>query len=214
MKYKKIKVNKETIIVVGDIHEHEPQFDEIVELFKPNENKILVSLGDIYGKGFGTNSAESIINKLILLNKNKASYTICGNYDYKQVRKAYRDDINMSEQLLWIDAQPWSISFEWPNGKILLVLHGGVTKKHTHDDLNNSDIMYIKNWHEEYDGRFGYICAGHDAQKDGVAKFYKYSCNIDTACYYTGVLTCQEFNESGLGTKFVSSGVPYDFRNI
>lgn len=53
-------------------------------------------------------------------------------------------------------------------------------------------------WHEVYDGRFGYIASGHEPQKDGVVKYYNYSCNLDTACYVTGVLSCQIFNDNGL----------------
>lgn len=61
-------------------------------------------------------------------------------------------------------------------------------------------------WHEKYDGRFGYIAAGHQPQKDGKAKFYNYSCNLDSACYATGVLSCQLFNEKGLGEFFTIDG--------
>lgn len=61
-------------------------------------------------------------------------------------------------------------------------------------------------WHETYDGRFGYIAAGHDAQHDGVPKFYKYSCNLDTACYSTGNLTCQIFGSDGLEQLIMVKG--------
>ena len=54
-----------------------------------------------------------------------------------------------------------------------------------------------KSWHELYDGRFGYIISGHEAQRDGVPKFYNYSCNIDTACYNTGKLTAMVYGENG-----------------
>ena len=52
-------------------------------------------------------------------------------------------------------------------------------------------------WHELYDGRFGYIAAGHHPQINGQPKMYNYSCNLDTACYHTGVLTGRIFNYKG-----------------
>lgn len=61
-------------------------------------------------------------------------------------------------------------------------------------------------WHKSYDGRFGYIISGHDAQKDGVPKFYNYSCNIDTSVYTTGVMTAQVFSEHGKDQLIMVSG--------
>lgn len=52
-------------------------------------------------------------------------------------------------------------------------------------------------WGEFYTGKYGYICAGHDAQKDGIPKFWPHCCNIDTAVYHTGILTAQVFSEFG-----------------
>lgn len=242
MKHKTIKLKENTILgVIGDIHEHKEQFDEILEKFQPSEERILVSVGDIYEKGFGLTQAESITDTLKDLNKKGFSYTVPGNHDYKLIRKAIRGNKEMSPQLKWLDDQPWAISFKFPNGKTVLVLHGGVTPKHTIEDLSNSEIMYVRtvdskgeyipmkrktingktvlgaerqgpSWHEVYDGRFGYICAGHDAQKDGKVKYYKYSCNIDTACYHTGILTCQTFDQKGLVESIQAYGIPSGFK--
>lgn len=64
-------------------------------------------------------------------------------------------------------------------------------------------------WHEVYDGRFGYIASGHNAQFDGKAKFYNYSCNLDSAVYETGILTAQIFsNEGKLEDLITVSGIP------
>jgi hypothetical protein len=61
-------------------------------------------------------------------------------------------------------------------------------------------------WHEVYDGRFGYIIAGHDSIKTGIPKFYNFSANIDTAVYCTGRLTVQIFSEDGLGDLLFFDG--------
>src|SRR5690606_1955694 len=145
MKHKTIKVKENTILgVIGDIHEHEEQFDEIVERFKPSEDRILISLGDIYDKGFGIETAESITNKLKSLNDKGLSYTGLGNHDYRHICKGIRSGSELSPELIWLERQPWSISFKFPNGKSVLVLHGGVTPNHTAQDLNNSEIMYVR----------------------------------------------------------------------
>lgn len=52
-------------------------------------------------------------------------------------------------------------------------------------------------WHEVYDGRFGYIASGHAACLDGKAKFYKYSSNLDSAVFETGILSAQIFSDEG-----------------
>lgn len=224
--------------VIGDIHEHEKQFDEIVELFQPSKNRILISVGDIVDKGFGYNIAKSIMKKLEDMQNDGISYTVLGNHESKYLKKAIRSEKKLTQELKWLESLPYSISFKYPNGKTLLVLHGGITPKHTVKNLNSPEIMYVRTvdseqnmiplklktingktvisatksgiiWHELYDGRFGYICSGHDAQKDGKPKYYKYSCNIDTACYITGVLTCQLFNNKGLDSTIHAYGPAY-----
>jgi UDP-2,3-diacylglucosamine pyrophosphatase LpxH len=69
-------------------------------------------------------------------------------------------------------------------------------------------------WHEKYDGRFGYIVSGHFAQKDGKPKFYNYSCNIDTACYATGILTAQEFTEMGIKGETIGIKGPAKWSDV
>ena len=239
MKHKIIHVKEDTVIgVIGDIHEHEEQFDLMVKEFKPSENRLLVSVGDILDKGFGLKQGKSILNKLKDLNNDGFSYTISGNHDFKHLRKSIRAGKKLCPEFEYIDLLPWAISFKYPNGKIILVVHGGVSPNHTYMDLNKPDIMYVKTiddkgepipmkrktingkivlgaarpgctWHELYDGRFGYICSGHDAQKDGRVKYYKYSCNVDTACFHTGILTCQIFDLKGLSDTIQTYGIPF-----
>ncbi len=236
MSHKTVKLQENTILgVIGDIHEHESQFDEIVEKFQPSEDRILVSLGDIYDKGFGIKVAQSVTDKLKALSDKGFSYTVLGNHDFRHIRKGIRSGKELTKQLTWLEQQPVSISFKFPNGKSVLVLHGGITPKYNWENLGDTEIMYIRSvdkdgnsipmkkisingktilgaerkgldWHDLYDGRFGYICAGHSAQKDGIPKYYPYSCNIDTACYSTGILTCQTFDQKGLLDKIFAYG--------
>jgi len=236
MKHITVKLKENTVIgVIGDIHEHEEQFDEMVEKFGPSEDRILVSAGDILDKGFGKDVGFSIIRKMSELDN---FYCVAGNHDFKHARKAIRAGRELGTELQWIDNLPWAISFVFPNGKSILVLHGGITPKNKYEDLGKSEVMYVKtvdedgemipmkrktingkivlsaarpgrSWHELYDGRFGYICSGHDAQRDGRPKYYGYSCNVDTACYHTGILTCQTFDQKGLNETLYVYGRPY-----
>ena len=210
------------IVVVGDIHEHEEQFDKLLEGIKPDENTRLVTVGDIYDKGFGRNVAESITDKLIPLVEKGYAHAIQGNHELTSVRWAKRKK-RMTKQLWWWSKQPLSLTFIFPDRTKVTIVHGGVLPSFTVDDLaSNIDTCYVrlvdkdgkkvkrlktvvddrrvmvmekpgKLWHDLYDGRFGYIASGHNSQKDGIAKFYNYSCNLDTAVYNTGKLTAQVF---------------------
>ncbi len=224
----KVKVPKGAkIVVVGDIHEHEEQFDKLIEKVKPSPEMFFVSVGDIYDKGFGKKVAESITNKIKSMVDEGVGYVIRGNHELKNIRIAKRT-YTMTDELKWFEAQPLSISFEFPSRALVTVVHGGVTPTHTWRDLEDDiETCYVRDldengkyiklnykikdgkkvmepsksngkpWHKSYDGRFGYIVSGHQSQKDGVPKFYNYSCNLDTAVYHTGILTAQVFNNQG-----------------
>ena len=224
------------IAVVGDIHEHKKQFNQIVHKINPSESMFLVSVGDLYDKGYGVPVAEEITDYFRTMNQKKQAYVVRGNHELKHIRKA-KQEKRMTKQLDWLSQQPLAISFLFNNGSRVTVVHGGVRPGHTWDDLNRDvEVAYIRSldekgemiklewaevngrrqlspkksggvtWHQSYDGRFGYIAAGHEPQKDGVAKFYNFSCNLDSACYETGVMSCQIFGENGKEELFTASG--------
>lgn len=231
-----IKVPKgHKIAVVGDIHEHDLQFYDLLGQLNPGTNLIFVSVGDIYDKGFGISKAEKIVRTFQELHALGYGYVVRGNHELKNIKnKRYA---GLSQELAWLDRQPLSLSFEFINSSRVTVVHGGVSPAMTWDDLsNNIEICYIRNldqnghpirlqwdgknkdrrlveakrggksWHSFYDGRFGYIASGHDSQKDGIAKFYNYSCNLDTSCYDTGILTAQIFSEYGREDLVIARG--------
>ena len=218
---------KAKIAVIGDIHGHDQQFFEMVEKIKPDKNRIIISVGDIKDKGFGKKAETKIINKIQELTKEQIGYIIRGNHEMWHINQAKKSN-QYSEEINWFMTLPFALSFVWPNENRVTVVHGGVTPHHTWKDLeNNTDLVYIRTlndkgeyiplkwveengkkvlkakgagavWHETYDGRFGYIASGHNAQKDGIPKFYKYSCNLDSSVYSTGILTAQIFERGGL----------------
>lgn len=238
MNFPVIKVpNGCNIAVIGDIHEHQEQFDKILKKINPGPETILVSVGDIYDKGFGPKVAESIIDTLRPFFDAGHAYVLRGNHELKVIRKA-RQSNTMTSYLDWMDGQPLALTFQFNNGMYLTVVHGGVLPIHTWSDIfTDIEVCYIRNvdecgkmikkiwkkidgkdvlvpektnglpWHRLYDGRFGYIASGHDAQQDGVPKFYNYSCNLDTAVYFTGILTAQIFSQNGREELITVNGI-------
>lgn len=216
------------LAVVGDIHEHEEQFDKLMDLLNPSDKMFFVSVGDIYDKGFGISHAESITDKIRYMAHQGYGFVVEGNHEVKHIKKARKTN-TLTAQLAWLEQQPLAMSFVFDNGFTVMVVHGGITPDHTLLNIERDiNVVYIRDldeagkaiklkwvevngirslrpakeggrpWHESYDGRFGYIVSGHDPLKDGKPKFYQNSCNLDTACYCTGILTCQTFTENGL----------------
>ena len=224
------------IVVVGDIHEHEEQVNKLFDEIIPSENLFLVFVGDFYHKGFGINVANSIISRVKASADEGNTFAIKGNHELKEIRQSKRngrmtdllrwvnkcplslcfefsnrtlltvvhggvrpghtwDDLDTNVETAYIrqlDSNGDFIKYE------RVVIDGCVEMK----PVKPGGII----WHEMYDGRFGYIASGHNAQKDGVAKFYNYSCNLDTAVYHTGKLTAQVFSEKGKEEMFTFTG--------
>lgn len=219
---------------ITDAHEHPEQFFKLLDKVNPSEKMWVIFAGDAHGKGFGERAFEKITDKLIELNEQGISFSVLGNHEKKEIKKNKK---NLSKQLKWWSERPLSITFDFYNGSRITVLHAGVTPKMTFQDLeSNSEVYYVRDvdeqgmiplvwkgegknkvlvksreggteWHNLYCGRFGYIVSGHAAQKDGIPKFYNFSCNLDSCCYETGILSCQIFTEDGkLGELIQVSG--------
>jgi predicted phosphodiesterase len=219
------------IAVFGDVHEHSEQFQKMLAEIQPSRKMWVVSVGDIYDKGFGIKTAEAITEELMSLRNRGIGWAVSGNHEIKHIKKAKK---NSTDALAWWRQQPLALSFQFESSARVTVVHAGVTPRHTWEDLKRDiEIVYVRDidddgkmipliwkdidgvstlvksktggnaWHQKYDGRFGYIVSGHAAQKDGEAKFYKFSCNLDSAVYETGILTAQIFEEDGSLGKII-----------
>lgn len=230
-----IKVPKGVqLAFITDAHEHSEQFFKLLEIINPSEKMWLICAGDNFDKGFGINHAETMTDKLIELYEKGICFAVPGNHEKKLIKKNKK---NLSKQLQWWAKRPLSLIFDFHNGSRVTCVHAGVTPKMTFEDLeSNSEVCYVRDvdevgmiplvwkeengkkvlvkkreggisWHELYTGKFGYIVSGHAAIKEGMPKFYNFSCNIDSACYETGILSCQIFTEDGkLGQLIQVSG--------
>lgn len=216
------------VYVLGDLHEHPEALRKALKEIKPGPTRLIASVGDLYDKGWGRETAEEMADTWRELVNRRVGFIIRGNHELKHIRRAQRAGKKLTSQLQWLQSQPLAVCFEFVNRSRLLVVHGGVTPKHTWEKIGRDiDICYVrdlddrgkaiplirekdedgitrmrpksvgKSWHHSYDGRFGYIASGHEAQKDGVPKFYNFSCNLDSAIYHTGKLSVQTFSEMG-----------------
>lgn len=217
-----IRVQKgQELVVVGDIHENESHFEEMIERTEVGTKRILVSVGDVYDKGEGSHVAERIIDRIRTLQEAGWAYMVRGNHEQRNIKNAKTNGDKLTPQLKWCKKLPLVLSFMFSNQNRITVVHAGVTPHHNWGNVaNNTEVMYVRTlddknrpiplvwrsengvqklrperegvlWHDLYDGRFGYIISGHHSQRDGKAKFYKHSCNIDTKCYDTGILAGQ-----------------------
>lgn len=209
------------LVVVGDIHENEWHFNEMLERAEVGTKRILISVGDVYDKGEGHHVAERIIRRIQGLHNNGWAYMVRGNHEQRNIKNIKISGDRLTPELKWCKKLPLTLSFTFSNQNRITIVHAGVTPHHTWGNVsNNTEVMYVRSldeyncpiplewvddngvkklralkdgvvWHERYDGRFGYILSGHDSQKDGIVKFYKHSCNLDTKCYATGILAGQ-----------------------
>lgn len=196
------------ITVIGDIHGQLPLFNLIIKEINPSTNNRVVFIGDVYDRG---NEDSVIIGKIKSLCEAGIGYMVKGNHEARHIRKA-QESKQWTDELAWVNTLPVHIAFKFSTGIKLVVLHGGVSLKHSQKNLDNSEIMYIryidKNgdytsqndigkrlWHEAYDGRFGYIISSHG---ESVPKQYSHSSSINTRSYQTGFLIGQVFTEFGI----------------
>jgi len=217
-----------TVTVVGDIHEHPDQFFEMIDRVKPSKKNIFVSVGDVYDKGYGTSTANKILAEMKKLSENGVGFMVKGNHELKRLKRTSKKDFDEYLHWVNKLPLALSFSFN-NGKRLTVVHGGILPKHNWNDLVGNTDIVYVRKvdeygnyiklkwvkdddgtkhleyakpgvyWHEKYDGRFGYIASGHEPQKDGEPKWFEHSCNLDTACYDTGVLCAQVFNERGRG---------------
>jgi len=182
------------------------------------------------------NDAYAICDKLEALESVSLAYGILGNHCLKKLSKNKPGTRNRQLQWLSTLPLYRCFEFE-NGKRVLCIHSGVLPSFTEKDLEKNIEIVYIRkvnaqgkmipliwkmingvntlvekelngiNWHELYDGRFGYICSGHQAQEDGIPKYYNYSCNLDCSIYSTGKL-CVQFitGEGNLGKQIFIEG--------
>ena len=181
----------------------------------------IVSVGDIFDKGLGEKYGETILRFCL----EQKYFVLKGNHEIKKI-KHYRKINSLLEKVLSDLPNALSFVWP-NGFRLTCVHAGITPRHTWEDLKYNSEICYVRSvndngemiplvwiekdgfkvlepkdpngklWHELYDGRFGFVVSGHDQQNDGIPKFYKHSCNIDSAAYKTGILTAAIFGQNG-----------------
>ena len=215
------------VAVFGDVHSHKEQFNKMIKAIQPSEKLWITSVGDWVDKGWSNKDAEEMIENFMKFASRNIGFSVRGNHDIKYIKAATKEELKTKKCLQWLNSCPLSYTFRFVNGSLLSILHGGVTPGMSATDIDNdSSVCYIRSvdefgksvpyiyktkdgkktmeparvgvvWHEVYDGRLGYLACGHASRKDGIPKFYNFSCNLDSGIYVTGRLTVQIFSEKG-----------------
>jgi len=197
------------------------QFIDLDGIYTSTFPDRIVSVGDIFDKGLGEKYGETILRFCL----EQKYFVLKGNHEIK--KNKHHRKINSPLEKVLSDLPNalsfiWPNGF-----RLTCVHAGVTPRHTWEDLKYNSEICYVRSvndngemipliwvekdgvkvlepkdpngklWHELYDGRFGYIVSGHDQQNDGIPKFYKHSCNIDTAAYKTGILTAAIFGQNG-----------------
>jgi UDP-2,3-diacylglucosamine pyrophosphatase LpxH len=218
-----LKSNQE-LLSVSDVHEHDEHFFELLSKYPPSPDLLYLILGDLKDKGGGEECFLKIAEKTKELVSLGLAFFVKGNHELKAIKKN-RKNQNPHPIYAWLDKQPIALSFLYPNQSRYTCVHAGITPHMTWDsidhdinvcytrvlDKHGNHVHMIKNkdtnhwepaikevseWHNVYDGRFGYVISGHNCHPDNPT-FYNHSCNIDSGVFNTGTLSAVKFNQFG-----------------
>lgn len=133
------------------------------------ENTILVINGNIT---YPYDNIKEIEDRISLL-ENKIY--IVGSKDLEFIKD------NWSQEFIhnWVISQKKYISFKFKNESLITVMNGGISKKHSKfEDLDDIEVPFINNWHDSYDGRFGFIVSSKPNINNELTNF-NLSCSFD-----------------------------------
>jgi bis(5'-nucleosyl)-tetraphosphatase (symmetrical) len=209
------------VIIYGDIHGCLDELKQLREKIDIKKNDIEISVGDILNKGpylahemirymqehhidvvMGNNEVKAL-KQYRKYRKSGASYLkTLRPFEIATVLSMQDEDAAFLQEL------PYFLRLE-----NLTVLHGGLTPKmklEKLDDIGKKELTLVrylnkklepipwsdsenryKFWSEVYDGREGFIVAGHHPFPE--PKIDKYAMDIDTGCVYGGKLTAAVF---------------------
>jgi len=228
------------LVVASDFHGHSEQFFKLINVIKPSSKTWLIGTGDLIDKGWGEEAENAIIDKFIELSYLGYGFCTIGNHDIKRIKKNKNNTnpSNQLSWLRTLPLS-LCFEF-YTGAVLTCLHAGVTNKMTWEDLQTNSEVLYIRDldedqkmipliwkeidgvktlipakpggkpWHTFYQGHLGYLCSGHCSQSDGVAKYYNYSCNLDSAGFETGILTAQYFTTEGkLGKQVKVFGIPF-----
>lgn len=209
------------ILVVSDVHEAFQQYFDLVSRFTFGPDQLLVVAGDVIDKGWGTKTAVRILEHVQSLGP--YGYFIRGNHEIKRIRKigfplpAPWDWVSkqpFARSFVYPNASRITVvhagirnkhtleNIAWDPDVAYIRLLDPLGKKVVQSDyakLGKDTIMkphhpYVT-WHQVYDGRLGFIVAGHEGNPEGKICWYPNSACIDTAVFKTGILSALQISQ-------------------
>jgi hypothetical protein len=162
--------------------------NEIQEIL--NEDRVNVLLG----------SASSNVDLRLVINN---TYLIEDNFEFhyvldgKDLSFINDNELNFPEfnKVSWLRKQVISADISFCNDSRLIIVAGGVLPSMHDWEFNCTDVelAYAEGWHEEYDGRFGYVCSNNSSKSNNV-RAYNHSC----AMMVDSRTSIIDFNEFGI----------------
>jgi predicted phosphodiesterase len=211
------------LIIYGDIH---GCLDELIRLrdkIKPKKDDIEITVGDFLAKG------PSSIRTLRYLKDNNIQ-SVLGNHEYSVLRH-YKNAIHdielnrmhydIANNLSTDDVEYLSSLPIYKRYGNITIIHGGVSKKYSLDNISKSDIEKIisiryidkhyqavnssketkeyKFWAKMYDGDKGFVIYGHTPFDK--PQIDKHSLGIDTGCVMGHRLSAVVIDRIGLNNN-------------
>jgi hypothetical protein len=223
-----------------DFHSHPEQFFKLIEIIKPSEKMWFISGSDVRDKGYGEVAFNSITDKLIEMSDAGYCYSVLGNHEIRYLKQNKKVSNPSPQLIFWRKQPlSLSFEF-YTGARLTVVHAGITPLMTWEDLETNVEVCYVRDidengkmiplvwkdvkgqktlvkakdggvsWHEKYCGRFGFVCSGHQPNKDGVPKYYNFSCNLDCAVFETGMQKMQIFTPEGtLGELITVTGTPF-----
>ncbi|MFB6173554.1 MAG: metallophosphoesterase family protein [Halobacteriales archaeon] len=174
------------IYVVGDVHGCLSAFERLVDAIDPDEDTLLVVVGDLIRKGPDSHGVVAFVRE----RDNVVS--VRGNNEAKVIRGDTQVPELTSADRAYIESLPHAIS--WDDN---LVVHGGVDPRRPLGDHDPEELLTMRSlvpggsydrpyWFEEYDASprvfFGHTVLSEPFESPGAV-------GLDTGCVYGGQLT-------------------------
>lgn len=206
MQIRNIQLKNQRLLIVGPIYNRTDKLAALEKFYNPGD--ILVFIGDIAYPYKYFSDVTKRIHELQGFAEGKKFFYILGDKDLLFMKQTYTSHADTYD---WFNQQTIAIRFTFENNSSVLVLHGGIMMKHKileelNGDLELSFVNNLpdskKNWHKNYDGRFGYVVSSHPANKKNKPEMYNYSSSLDTNCHESNILVVQELNDKGVVETF------------
>ncbi|MFC7141154.1 metallophosphoesterase family protein [Halosimplex aquaticum] len=176
----------EDIYVVGDVHGCLPALQRLVERIGPDEETLLVVVGDLVRKGPDSRGVVEFVRE------RDTVISVRGNNEDKLIRGDKHLPELSEADMAYVESLPHAIS--WEDN---LVVHGGIDPRKALADHDSAELLTMRSlapggsydrpyWFEEYDGRprvfFGHTVLAEPFESPSAV-------GLDTGCVYGGALT-------------------------